>query len=264
MPETGRPLDKEYAGSATASAAKKSAERRKSMKQHTVDADADDVIDLDGDFIQTGKARKRRPTAASLLGQRGDTAEAAARKRRESAGHPRGRGSVVPQQVVKFERAIIRQGNVFEEMAEEIAAMLQRESPSVSVNVKSSAGIPLPKPIGRSQLARQQIVYGANYFPVHVPKFWDKCPEKDKNNLQVLKIHKGGLTLYEGYHFSSFEWSSALTVLKQDKLEKKLGNVVQHFPMRYLSQWRVMDNHFSWRYHKPAPPGAAVAIWLHS
>ena len=34
-----------------------------------------------------------------------------------------------PQQVVKFERAIIRQGNVFEEMAEEIGAMLQRGRP---------------------------------------------------------------------------------------------------------------------------------------
>ena len=65
----------------------------------------------------------------------------------------------------------------------------------MSVNVKSSAGIPLPKPIGRSQLARQQIVYGANYFPIHVPKFWGQCPEKIEQ-LEVLKIHKGGLTHY--------------------------------------------------------------------
>jgi hypothetical protein len=243
-------------GGAAASAAKRSANRRKSVVL-SVDGEEEAVIDLDGDFVQTGKVRKRRPTAASLLGRRGDDAEAAAAKKRESDGgaHSRGRGSVVPQQVVKFERAIIQSGNVFEEMEEELTALLQRESPSVSQHIKSSAGIPLPKPIGRGQLARQHVVYGANYFPVHVPKYHDTCDAKEHSNLQVLKIHKGGLTLYQGYHFSSFEWSSALTVLKQEKLEKKLGKVIQHFPMRYLSQWRVMENHFSWRYHKPAPPG---------
>jgi hypothetical protein len=266
--EGGRTLQDEYgdanggggdSGSATASAAKRSANRRKSMAL-SVDGNEEAVIDLDGDFVQTGKARKRRPTAASLLGRRGDDAEAAAKKRQSSGssggkGHDRGRGSVIPQQVVKFERAIIQSGNVFEDMEEELVALLERESPSVPQHVKSSAGIPLPKPIGRGQLARQHVVYGANYFPVHVPKYHDTCDAKEQSNLQVLKINKGGLTLYQGYHFSSFEWSSALTVLKQEKLEKKLGNVIQHFPMRYLSQWRVMENHFSWRYHKPAPPG---------
>ncbi len=248
------------------------APRRRRSTKFSTGHDAEDEITLDGDFVATGVPTHRpRKSTLAFLGARGDLIAAGGNPMAAhggasgggasgggasgggasgggNGGRHRRRVSTVPQQVVKFERVMVSQGNIFAGMSEELKALLGRESPSVRNKLTSSGNIPLGHPLGRVELARQHIAYGSNYFPVHAPRYFDTCPASEKTNLQVLEVSKRGLTLHSGDHYSHYEWGGVLGSLDPKKLKKRMGNRVQHWPLSEVAQWRVMEYHFSFRY----------------
>jgi hypothetical protein len=141
-----------------------------------------------------------------------------------------------------------QQGNLFEQYHEQLKCLLERESPSITnFKLTSSGGVPLGKPIGRHELARQQLLHGCNFFPVHAPNYHDTVDEKEKLYLQVLKIDKEGLTLYQGNFWENVCYG-LFTKKNEEKLNKKLGREVSHWNLRTIAQWRVNEYYFSFRY----------------
>jgi hypothetical protein len=144
-------------------------------------------------------------------------------------------------------------GNQFEQYHEQLKCLLERESPSNrNLKLTSSGNVRLPAPVGRHELARTQLVHGANYFPVHAPKYHDICSAEEKQNLQVLKINKEGLTLYAGSHWEVFDYGGDFTRMDEKRLHKKLGAEITRWNLRTIAQWRVFEHHFSFRYIDPS------------
>ena len=214
-------------------------------------------ISLDGAYMQTGvptptSTQQRR--VSNFLGSKGDEAVANSPRKQPPKQPRRGhsRDQSVPQTVLKFEQQMEKTGNQFEKYREQLKALLERESPSNrDLKLTSSGGVRLPAPIGRHELARMQLVHGANYFPVHAPKYYDTINNNEKNNLQVLKIDKKGLVLYSGSHWEGFDYGGGMTKMDTSRLNKKLGVELIRWNLTTVAQWRVFEHHFSFRYIDP-------------